>query len=127
MGKRYLIDSNTLIEFTGRILPEAIYSELSSIIDSDFNISFINKMEVLAHHTADLRWRNLIAKATIFGADDEIIDKAIEIRKNRKIKIPDAIVAATAITNELIVITRNIADFKNIGGLKVENPWEWVL
>jgi predicted nucleic acid-binding protein len=125
MGKKYLIDSNILIEFTGQLLPDMAYLELSSIIDSNFNISFINKIEVLAHPTADLKWQNFIAQATIFNADDETINKAIEIRKARKIKTPDAIVAATAITNDLILITRNMADFKNIKGLKAENPWEW--
>jgi predicted nucleic acid-binding protein len=125
MGKKYLIDSNILIEFTGQLLPEMVYLELSSIIDSDFNISFINKIEVLAHPTADFRWQNFIAQSTIFKADDEIINKAIEIRKARKIKIPDAIIAATAIANDLILLTRNMADFKNVKGLEAENPWEW--
>jgi predicted nucleic acid-binding protein len=127
MGKRYLIDSNTLIEFTGRLLPERIYSEISNIIDSDFNISFINKIEVLGHSTGDKAWQNFVAQANIFKVDDEIINKTIEIRKSYKIKIPDAIVAATAVVNDLILITRNIEDFKKIPGLKAENPWEWKL
>jgi predicted nucleic acid-binding protein len=125
MGKRYLIDSNTLIEFTGRLLPASIHSELSSIIDTDFNISFINKIEVLAHHTADIAWQNFIEQANIIKADDDIISQTIQIRKIQKIKIPDALVAATALVNDLILLTRNVNDFKNIPGLQVENPWTW--
>jgi predicted nucleic acid-binding protein len=127
MGKRYLIDSNTLIEFTGKLLPEIVYSKISSIIDDDFNISFINKIEVLGHHTADKAWQNFIAQATVFKADDDIINKTIEIRKSNKIKVPDAIVAATAMANDLVLITRNMEDFKKIPGLKIENPWDWKL
>jgi predicted nucleic acid-binding protein len=125
MGKRYLIDSNILIEFTGELLPDSVYSLLSTIIDSDFTISFINKIEVLAHSTAGEVWNNFINQAVIILADDEIIEQTIKIRKKNKIKIPDALVAATAIVNDLILLTRNMEDFKKIENLKVENPWLW--
>jgi len=125
MGKRYLIDSNTLIEFTGRLLPAAAYAELSSIIDFDFNISFVNKIEVLGHHSSNKAWEDFINQASIIKADDDIIDQTIRIRKEHKIKMPDALIAATAIVNDLILVSRNVADFKNIMGLRVEDPWLW--
>jgi len=125
MGKRYLIDSNTLIEFVARSLPEHCWFELLSIIDNDFNISFINKIEVLGHRTANQAWIDFINQATIIKADDVVINQTIQIRKKHKIKLPDAIVAATAIVNDLIVITRNESDFKDIDGVLVENPWLW--
>lgn len=125
MGKRYLIDSNTLIEFTGGFLPEYSHNQLSSIIDNDFNISFINKIEVPGHRTAEQAWISFIDQSTVIKIDDDIINKTIQIRKNHKIKLPDALVAATAIVNDLILVTRNTGDFKNIDGLQVENPWLW--
>lgn len=39
-----------------------------------------------------------------------------------KTKLPDAIIAATALVYDLILITRNTADFKSIDGLKVVDP-----
>ncbi len=39
MGKRYLIDSNILIDFSGKLLPEKSLGAVSSIIDDEFNIS----------------------------------------------------------------------------------------
>jgi len=39
-------------------------------------------------------------------------------------KLPDAIIAATAILYSLTLITRNTADFKDIIGLKIVNPFE---
>jgi predicted nucleic acid-binding protein len=125
MGKKYLIDSNSLIEYTGRLLPKYAYATLSSIIDTDFNISFINKIEVLGHRAADLPWQNFIGQATVIGVSNNIIEQAIEIRKTCKIKIPDAIVAATAMVDGLVLVTRDVNDFKAIKGLQVENPWDW--
>lgn len=125
MGKRYLIDSNILIEFVGKLLPESASISLSTIIDADFNISFINKIEVLGHHSADEAWINFINQASILTADDDIIGQTIQIRKKLKIKVPDALVAATAVVNNLVLLTRNTQDFKGIENLEVENPWVW--
>jgi predicted nucleic acid-binding protein len=49
--------------------------------------------------------------------------KTVEIRKIYKIKLPDAIIAAIALVYNLILVTRNTNDFKNIGGLQLENPF----
>ena len=53
---------------------------------------------------------------------DEIVDRTINLRKQSKIKLPDAIVAATAMVYKYVLITRNISDFKNIEGLKLLDP-----
>ena len=125
MGNRYLIDSNILIEFAGNLLPKAASDLLTDIVDNDFNISFINKIEVLGHHTANEAWNNFINQAVIIMADDDIIDQTILIRKTNKIKLPDALVCATALVNDLVLLTRNTENFKNVENLKIENPWLW--
>ncbi|HTI59074.1 type II toxin-antitoxin system VapC family toxin [Mucilaginibacter sp.] len=125
MGKKYLIDSNILIEYAGNLFPKNIHSALSTIVDDDFIISFITKIEVLGHYTADRAWHNFINLASIFGADDNIIEQTILLRRDHKIKVPDAIIAATALVNNYTLLTRNIADFKKIPNLKMENPWLW--
>jgi hypothetical protein len=48
-------------------------------------------------------------------------------RHGHPITIEDAQIAATAMTNALVVATRNAADFKNIDGLEIINPWEAVV
>jgi predicted nucleic acid-binding protein len=52
--------------------------------------------------------------------------KTAELRKTHKIKLPDAIIAASALIYNLTLITRNTNDFKKIEGLKVVNPFEVV-
>jgi len=56
------------------------------------------------------------------AVDSKIIDRAILVRKTKRIKVPDAIIAATALEKECSLITRNIEDFKGIAGLVVIDP-----
>ena len=53
----------------------------------------------------------------------EIENQTIQIKRQYKIKLPDAIIAATAINQDAFLVTRNIGDFKGITGLKIENPF----
>lgn len=46
------------------------------------------------------------------------------MRQKQKIKLPDAIIAATALVNDFVIISRNTKDFKNIEGLEVINPYK---
>ena len=84
MGKRYFIDSNILISLIGHLLPQIANSLVSEIIDNDFNISFVNKIEVLGHHSADNGWNNFIDQANVIVIDDDIIEQTIKIRKHTK-------------------------------------------
>ena len=51
-----------------------------------------------------------------------IIQHCIDLRKNYKIKLPDAIIAATALARNLILITNDEKDFAVIQNLTVINP-----
>ena len=50
---------------------------------------------------------------------NNIVEANIEIRKKHKTKLPDAIIAATALVYGLALISRNTSDFKNMDGLNV--------
>ena len=122
MGKKYLIDTNALIEYTGDLLPEKAHSFISGIIDEQFIISVINKIEVLGYNTAGKDIEDFIELADVIELTGDITSKTIELRKVYKTKLPDAIIAASAIVNNLTIITRNTKDFEKIEGLKVINP-----
>ncbi|MCK4486578.1 MAG: type II toxin-antitoxin system VapC family toxin, partial [Desulfobacterales bacterium] len=86
-----------------------------------FNISILTKIEFLGwdKHTPE----GFIEPANIYPLDEEIANKAIELRTKRKIKLADAVIAATALLNNLIVATRNVDDFKGVKGLQITNPF----
>ena len=102
---------------------------IDSILQTNISvISAITEIELLCWKTAsenDLKvLNNFIQDATVIELEQEIKSKTAEIRKANKIKLPDAIIAATAIVYNLTIITRNTADFKNIDGLITINPFE---
>jgi predicted nucleic acid-binding protein len=60
-----------------------------------------------------------INNSSVLDLNNDIVDKTIAIRKSKKMKLPDAIIAATALVGNLTLITRNTKDFENIFGLKI--------
>ena len=124
MGKRYLLDTNIVIDFLGNKLPTKAKKHLSGIVDSEINLSVINKIELLGFSTVDQEIIDFVSFSTIFPMDDSIVDKTIRIRSLYHIKLPDAIIAATALFHQCTLITRNTKDFRKIDGLRIENPYD---
>ena len=125
MGEQYLIDSNAISHYLGNRLPAAGMAFMNSVIDNFPKISVITKIEVLSFNTASEYYQliaDLVDAALVLDLSDDVVSKTIAIRKSRKIKTPDAIIAATAAVHELILITHNTIDFANIKGLKIINP-----
>jgi predicted nucleic acid-binding protein len=61
--------------------------------------------------------RDFIDDAQVLELEKDIKLKTAEIRKAHKIKLPDAIIAATALAYDFTLLTRNVKDFKHIEGL----------
>jgi predicted nucleic acid-binding protein len=123
MGKRYLLDTNFVIYFLGGILPENALSFSKEILQQRANLSVISKIELLSWNYSDAlqeeKLNSFLSNSTIIHIDDEIINQAISIRKQtKKIKLPDAIIAATALTHTLSLVTRNTDDFSSISSLE---------
>ncbi|SDE20790.1 type II toxin-antitoxin system VapC family toxin [Niabella drilacis] len=126
MGKKYLIDSNCIIDFCNGKLP-APARELFFAIEQPV-ISVITQIEVLGFEIAERKEEKLlndfISIATILPLNLPVALKTIEIKKRARIKLPDAVIAATALHVNSILLTRNVSDFKHIAGLKLQNPWD---
>jgi len=118
---RYLIDTNAVIDYLGSKFPSAAMKFMSSVMDAVPVVSVITKIEVLGFNAAPEHYdllTNFMKDATVIDLTSAIVERSIEIRKNQKTKLPDVIIAATAMANELILISRNASDFKNIPGLE---------
>ncbi len=127
MGQKYLIDSNSVIDYLGEKLPKRGMSFMHPIIDAVPTISVITKIEVLGFNAPETHQKmltNFMSDAIVLSLNEEVVDQSINLRKAHKIKLPDAILAATALVYDLTLITRNIMDFKGIKKIRVVNPWE---
>ena len=125
---QYLIDSNILIHILAGDLPERTYSTVREICNQSFLVSIISKIELLGwrNGTPDglAMARNLLLEADIISLSDPISDIAINIRQKKAIKLPDAVIAASAIFLNATLVTRNIKDFDGIEGLFLLNPFD---
>jgi len=122
----YLLDTNILIYHINKNIPENSRSKLRLIFQNHFNISVVSKMEFLGFkkHTGKSfkKSKKFLEHAEVIGLDDEVVDKVISLKRNKNMKLPDAIIAATALTNKWTLVTRNEKDFKNTG-LDIYNPF----
>ena len=119
MGTGYLLDTNTVIDFSSKKLPESAHKQLALIIDDAPQISIINKIELLSITNVPSQIVMFIEAASIIYLDEAIAEKTIHLRRKYKIKLPDAVIAATAIVNDLRLISHNISDFRRIDELKL--------
>jgi predicted nucleic acid-binding protein len=101
---------------------------IAEIIDATPNISVITQIEALSWVNPDKKkerfLKEFITDSTILMLTPEIVAETIKIRRSRKIKTPDAIIAATAIVNNFTLLT-NDNDFNGIQKLKTINPYSW--
>lgn len=91
------------------------------------HLSVINQIELLGFDASNEEMQILedfVNSSIVLPLSDGVVQKTIELRKQFKIKLPDAIIAATALAYHLTLITRNTADFKNISGLTCINAHE---
>jgi predicted nucleic acid-binding protein len=118
MGERYLIDTNIAIYFLDGHIPTNAIAFLIKVLNNESNISIISKIELLGWNFPNSEKmeinQDFVDSSTAFPLDNEVVEKTIDLRRKHKIKLPDAIIAATAIIFDFTLISRNDKDFENI-------------
>jgi predicted nucleic acid-binding protein len=59
---------------------------------------------------------------TDLPVDAPIAERAGRLRRGGSMRLPDALIAATALEHRLSLITRNVRDFHVVKGLKLREP-----
>lgn len=129
MGIKHLWDTNAAIYYLQQQFPPGAEKFIDDLLkDEQPVISAITEIELLCWKTAtqkDLELlHNFINDALVIELEQSIKLKTADIRKAHRIKLPDAIIAATALVYDLKLLSRNVADFGSINGLTVINPWD---
>jgi predicted nucleic acid-binding protein len=122
---KYLLDNNAISNFFSGMLPHKGMELMEHIIDEIPTISVITEIEALSWINTDKTKEQIIQSfikdSNVLPIVKEVVAQCVMIRRSRKIKTPDAIIAATAIVYNLTLITSD-ADFENIKDLKLINP-----
>jgi hypothetical protein len=124
---RWLLDSNVLIDALAG-LPHGVRVLREARIRSGVTViySAISRIEVLGFpklsEQEETAVRRLLNEFEEVAITNTVIERAIQIRKLVKIKIPDALIAASADTAQATVITRNTGDFQRVPGLIAVHP-----
>jgi len=124
--EQYLIDTNCVSDYLSESLPFNGMQFMDSVIDQGPKISIITEIELLCWNTSDDKKvngvKNFINDSTIFEITADVVRHCVSARKGKKIKTPDAIIAATALSLNYTLLTHNEKDFINIPKLKIVNP-----
>jgi len=124
---RYVYDTNIFIYY---LADDAIVN--SFFIEKFLNlhevlISPIIRMELLSFASLEKEEeqaiKNLLSQFYSVPLLREIEEQTIQLKRQYKIKLPDAIIAATILHKDAFLVTRNTNDFKGIAELKIENPF----
>ncbi len=110
----YLIDSNIIIYHLNGDKRATDFICKNIKISSISRISYIEILSFDFNKKDVLSVKKMLNLMNIFDTSDAIANQCIINRKVLKIKIPDNLIASTAQVNGLVLVTRNVQDFKSL-------------
>jgi predicted nucleic acid-binding protein len=104
-----LFDTNILIDFLNAV--SEARDELGRY--SEKAISIITWMEVMigTHAEVESRTRAFLDSFTVVELQSAIAERAVDLRRHHRMKLPDAIIWASADIHSMVLITRYTKDF----------------
>lgn len=111
---KYLVDSNIFIY---HLNGEEIATNFLFNNRNECALSWVTYIEILSFDfnlDQEENVKTFLEDFYILDINGNIAKQAVENRKNKKIKIADNIIASTAQVNDLILVTRNVSDFRSI-------------
>jgi predicted nucleic acid-binding protein len=103
-SERYVLDTNVALYLLGGRL-------LNPLPVGEFYLSVISEIEMLSYPAIakdeELRVRQFLAQVTVIGLDEDLKNITISLRKKYRLKLPDAIVCATASLSNAVLLSND--------------------
>ena len=116
-GNSFLLDTNVVLYFLG-----GDQTLLTVFDQKSLYLSTITELELLSYpHISDREERgilNFLSNVTVVDLNEQIKAKTIELRREYRMKLPDAIIAGTAFYLDLPLFTAE-RDFERISELNL--------
>lgn len=77
--------------------------------------------DIFAGNSATDVFDTLLAPFREIAVDRAVAERAGRIRRERVVRLPDALIAASALEHKLSLATRNLADFDRVRGLRIRS------
>jgi len=124
----YLLDTNILIYyFNDDPVVQPIFEEIQAGDAVGFYCP-ISWVELLCYPDLSEAEANLIREflrtLSYVSLTESILDRAAQIRRNYRVRLADALIAACALVEGCTLVTRNVEDFRRVDGLNIVNPFE---
>jgi len=82
----------------------------------------VTRCELFAGHATDeRRVQQVLAPFSEIDVDRAISERAGRLRRKLPIRMPDALIAATALEHNLTLVTRNVRDYAGVAGLRLRS------
>jgi predicted nucleic acid-binding protein len=83
--------------------------------------SVVTRAELFAGSTASGTIAALLEPLRELPVDRTIAERAGRVRRETKIRLPDALIAATALEHDLQLVSRNRRDFESVRGIRLRS------
>ena len=119
-GNKFLLDTNTVLYLLGGKLNS------NSLPEGKLFISVINELELLSYpaigKVEEIKIKKFIDNIDVLDIDEVIKIETIRLRKKHNLKLPDAIICATALSqnSRLITFDESLNKIKELKTLKLE-------
>jgi len=126
MGRLILLDSNAILDYFKGNLSSPEEQQISTAIgNGEIVLSTITRLEILSGlHKEDRaeEMKNFLAEVLTLNMLSELETIIVDIRRELRLKLPDAIIAATALFLQIPLVTSDRRGFAHVKGLEVWVP-----
>ncbi len=126
-GERLLLDTNVIIGFLKGEKRVVRFLDKRLKEDAVLFVSQITRMEILSYHGLskkdEAEIKEFLADTQILMLEPRVEAKAVAIRREHRLKLPDAVIVATASINNCVLVTCDLdLRAKCVAGCRVEIP-----
>lgn len=123
----WLLDSNAVMGYLNQDSAPGFIDQFEQALVEGAAVSVITTIEVLGWRGHNFASRasaeKLLEYINEIPLASSVVQQTISLRTRYSIKLPDAVIAATALTHGLKLMTRNLTDFERIAGLSIVDPF----